>query len=365
MNRVLFKVHGALAVAACIPLLVICTSGSVIVFKQELDRLFMADTVQVVEQAQRLPFDVLLGELQRQFPQYEVVGWAVPDDPGMADRLYLIREDSSDWSSLYLDAFTGRALVAPEIYGADFSDWLVELHYTLLLGDVGTVVGAVCALILLALAATGIALHRMFWKRMLVVRWRSRMLPSDLHKRIGVLSGPILIVLAFTGAWWNTDELLHELEAHADGVGHHVMRERLYGDALSLDALIADARRRIPGFRARYVTLPYEPGVDVSVWGAVPDAGIFASDYASVVRFDPVSGRHQQTSDVREASLSARILDSYRRLHFGDFAGLPSRLLWSLVGMMPLVLAATGLTLWWRRRPQKRANRLRAGFRYR
>nr|WP_241651954.1 PepSY-associated TM helix domain-containing protein [Pseudoalteromonas phenolica] len=49
-------------------------------------------------------------------------------------------------------------------------------------------------------------------------------------------------------------------------------------------------------------------------------------------------------------------VDSFRKLHFGYFAGLPSRVIWCLIGLTPLIFAITGCYLWLkRRRPKKRA----------
>jgi uncharacterized iron-regulated membrane protein len=48
------------------------------------------------------------------------------------------------------------------------------------------------------------------------------------------------------------------------------------------------------------------------------------------------------------------------RLHFGRFAGLPVEIIWTVFGLMPAVLFATGALLWWKRvlRPWMRGRRI-------
>lgn len=139
------------------------------------------------------------------------------------------------------------------------------------------------------------------------------------------------------------------------------MQSRLYNDSLTLDGMLAQARGSVAGFEPTYITFPYEPGVTFRVFGDVPEPNPLISQYASMVAFDPHNGAKLSAFDIREAGFGPRLLDSFRRLHFGDFGGLPSRIFYAVVGLAPLVLAVTGLTLWaMRRRKVRQVNARRA-----
>lgn len=360
MNKVLFKAHSWLALFCFIPLLVICITGSILVFKHEIDRLLMADKVRVdYSGEQRMPLDSLLGMVNQAHPDYEAVGWVLYLDPGRADVMYLMEKGTSDWSYISLNQYTGELLAEPRPHDHYFTDWLLELHFNLLLHDTGMLISSIFGLALMLLGVTGLILHRKFWKNFFTLRWKSRLVVyfSDLHKMVGVIASPILVILAFTGVWWNIAELLHEMEHHEDGHGHHIMQDRLYSDRISLDAMLEESADRIKGFQTTYISLPYEPDLDVYFWGDVPSSNFLYSEYASVLGFDKETGENLSTLDVREAGLGWQIVDTYRRLHFGDFAGLPSRILWAIVGLAPLLLAITGITLWWKRRAQRKRSR--------
>lgn len=361
MNKVLFKIHSTLALFAFVPLLVICVTGSLLVFKHEIDWLLMGDKVRVEAQQVRLPMDSLLQNINAAQPDYEVVGWVRYQDDQRADQVYLIEKGTIEWSFLHLNQYAGNLISQPVPHDHYLTDWLLELHYTFLLHDAGLLITTVFALALLLLGVSGLILHRRFWKNFFTLRWNSRLVVyfSDLHKMVGVISSPILIVLAFTGGWWNIASILHEMEEHADGYEHPVMAGRLYNDTLSIDGLLEQSRQQIDGFTANYLSFPYEPGANFMFWGSVPGSNFLTSEYASVTSFDAQSGELLSASDIRQASLGAKIVDSYRRLHFGDFAGLASRVLWVVMGMAPLLLAVTGLTLWWKRRRQRRFARLK------
>lgn len=355
MTRALFKVHRTLAVFAFVPLLVICVTGSILVFKHEIDRLLMEDKVRVDESAagaERLPLDELLGTVNAAEPGYEAVGWVWFLDRARADVVYLVEKGTSDWSYLTLNQYTGDIVGDPRPLDHYLTDWLLELHFTFLLHDAGLVVTSLFAVILLTLGVTGIVIYRKFWKQFFTLRWNKRLVVyfSDLHKMTGIVASPVLIVLAFTGAWWNIASVLYEIEEHSNGEEHHVMTARLYNDELSLDSLRADAMSRIDGFEATYLSMPWEPGVDFSFYGDVPSGNFLLSQYGSIVSYDADSGAHLATLDIREAGVGAKVVDSYRRLHFGDFAGLFSRVLWAVLGLSPVLLAVTGITLWAKRR---------------
>lgn len=355
MNKSLFKIHSLMALWTFIPLLVVCITGSLLVFKHEIDTLLMHDKVRVEPQTVRAPLDELLVSVNRQYPDYEVVGWVLFQDKGRADVVYVMEKGTNEWSYLLLNPYTRAVLAAPVPHDHYFTDWLLELHYTLLLHDSGLLMTSILAVALLLLGITGLILHRRFWKNFFTLRWNARLVVyfSDLHKMIGIISAPVLVILAFTGGWWNIAAYLHELEEHADGFEHPAMQDRLYSDAISLDKLVAEAERSVAGLSATYLSLPWEPEANISVWGEVPTGNILSSQYNSVVAFDAHTGEMLSTYDIREAGLGARIIDTYRRLHFGDFAGLFSKVIWALLGASPLILALTGTTIWFKRRRQR------------
>ncbi|WP_250459044.1 PepSY-associated TM helix domain-containing protein [Microbulbifer litoralis] len=360
MNKFLFKLHSWMALVAFVPLLVICVTGSILVFKHEVDTLLIEDRVRVDPAGrERMELDALANSVHSHFPDYEIVGWVPFQDRGRADLVYTMERGTSEWTYALLNQYTGEPLRPPMGTTHHLTDWLLSLHYTLLMDDAGLLVTSVFSILLCLLGISGFILYRKFWKNFFTLRWNARLIVyfSDLHKMTGIIGAPVLLILGFTGAWWNIEHFAHELEHHADGAEHYKMAERLYNDDLSLQGLMNDASRQLDGFETTYISFPWEPGTNFTFWGDVHSGNPLQSQYASMVSYNAQSGEHLSNYDIREASLGATILDTYRRLHFGNFAGLVSKVIWCVVGLSPLLLSVTGIYIWNRRRSKRRAAR--------
>lgn len=363
MRKRLWQLHSWLGLAAGLGLLVIGLSGSLLVFHEELEALFHPELVRV-EPAPggRLALDTLLAHAQRQLPDHEVTGWLPQyEAPHLADVLYVIERGHREWLVATLDPYTGKLLASPRLGTTTLTGWLLDLHYAFFADHAGMIAAGLLGLLLLVLGVTGTWLYRDFWRSFFTLRWRggARILFSDLHKFTGITSVVFNLLLGFTGAYWNLTHVIGEWIA-----GEHVqarIERRLYGPGLSLDALSRDAAQRLPGFRGNFISLPADPAAPtVTLWGAVEPRGPLTSPYGSFLGYDPATGAHRSTHDLREAGLWARIADSFRPLHYGDFGGLPVKLLWCLGGLTPGVLAVSGFAIWWRRRPRRTSTRTAA-----
>jgi uncharacterized iron-regulated membrane protein len=51
----------------------------------------------------------------------------------------------------------------------------------------------------------------------------------------------------------------------------------------------------------------------------------------------------------KKLSFGEEVLDWLAKLHFGRFAGLPSKLVWTVFGLVPAALVTTGILMWWDR----------------
>lgn len=352
MRKRLWQLHSWLGLFAGLGLVVIGLSGSLLVFREELESLVHPELVRVEPAASgRLSFDALLAHAQRQLPAHEIAGWLPRhDDPHLADLLYVIPHGTNEWQIATLDPYTGRLLASPRDGTDTLTGVLLELHYTFFADHAGMIVTGLLALALCTLGVTGVWLYREFWKNLLTLRWGrgARILFSDLHKFIGITSVAFNLLLGFTGAYWN---LTHVIGEELAGLPEQPrMERRLYPDSLSLDALAADAAQRLPGFRANYLSLPFAPDGGITLWGAFEPRGPLDGPYGSQVFYDEKTGAHKSTTDLRQAGLWTRIVDTFVPLHYGTFGGLPVKLLWCLGGLTPGTLAVSGFFIWRLRR---------------
>ena len=354
MNKILFKVHRLLAFLLCVPLLLISLSGSVLVFKHEVDALLMPELVRLAPGNEvRRSFDELLSSFYQAYPDYEVTGWQMYADPGRADLVYVMARGGSEWSSLFFNQYSGRALSPPTSPKYYVTDLVREFHYTFLAGDLGLLLGAVVAVLLCLQSLVGLILHRKFWKVLFTIRYRARPIIylGDIHKLLGAISAPVLLVLGFTGAFWNINQLRHSVQKPPSTA--YVVGERLYNPALSIDALVQESQLRVVGLTPSFISLPSKPGYSIGILGGSTEQHPLYSNFANSVRYNAQTGGYVSMRDIRDSDSVDQVKNSFRRLHFGDFAGNWSRVVWAILGFSPVVLIVSGLAMWRLRRPQR------------
>ncbi len=365
MRKTLFKIHSWVALIAIIPLIVISITGSVLVFKSEIDGLLMPNSHFVVKALpERLPIDKLIAKTERTYPNYIVASWEIFNDD-TADRVYLIKRGTEQWAKLHLNQYTGDILSEPVGTSHYFTDWFLELHYTFLLNDfknlpgqTGTVLGFFFAVFLLVLGISGLIIYRKFWRRLFSVRWRAtlQIVLSDIHKMTGVLGSPIIIILAITGGYFNWAVWYHEVIEHAQEE-HYVLTNPLYSHDISLQQILDDSKKQISTFNGTFLVLPLEPDENITLFGEVSTTNPLASEYANTITYNKLTGEHMANWDIREVGIGWQVIDSFRKLHFGYFAGLVSKVLWAVIGLSPVWLAGTGFYLWFTRRARKKLSR--------
>ncbi|MDT0583599.1 MULTISPECIES: PepSY-associated TM helix domain-containing protein [Alteromonadaceae] len=374
MRKTLFKWHSYLALIAMIPVLVISITGSILVFKVEIDSLLrphhmvvnptITDTSQTT---QRLALDDLMSRIQATYPDYILSGWelfgtddnAVIEEHGRSDTAYAIKKNTETWFKIYINQYTGEILSEPKHMEHYITDWLLELHYAFLLHFSGTVIGAIFGLILLFLGISGIILYRKFWRKLFTLRWGSakRILFSDVHKMVGIFSSPVLIIIAFTGVYWNISIVLHEVLEHGFEEAHPAITEPYHAETISFESLRENASMQIDSFRATYLAIPNEPKMDITFFGEVDTPNPLISQYASMVTYHHKTGDLVMASDIRDTGFLRKFDDSTRKLHFGYFAGIWSKIVWCIIGISPVILMITGLIMYLIRRQPKRKAR--------
>ncbi len=317
------------------------------------------------ENAHRQSLDTLMGNITEEYSDYVLAGWELfgvnvhehsHSMTQRSDTAYAIKKHTDTWYKIYIDQYSGEVLSEPKHMEHYITDWLLELHYAFLLHFSGTVIGAVIGLILLFLGISGVILYRGFWRKLFTLRMAAatRILYSDVHKMVGIICSPILIVIAFTGVYWNVSIILHEVLEHGFEEEHPIITEAYHSPHISFDDLSQQTAAVINSFTPTYLAIPNEPGMDITFFGSVNTNNFLISQYASSITYSHTTGDLMASSDIREMGFLRKFDDSTRKLHFGYFAGMWSKVLWCIVGLAPLILSITGVVMYLLRRNPKR-----------
>jgi uncharacterized iron-regulated membrane protein len=280
-RRALFQLHQWVGVAIGLYVVMMSLTGSVIVWRDELDKLICPRHVAVNPSGPRLSDGELAAAAHAALPRVRAAEIRVlpPRSPAEAVEVWFLR--GSERLERLFDPYSGKLIGSTIACEPQWLTEAVELHDHLLLGDeTGLVVNGFGALLLTILCLSGALL---WWPGK--ARW------------------PESLSVAWQGSWQRFCWRLHS--ATGFWMFLLVFMWTLTGVYLSF-----------PDFFAQFL---YSPD-----GGRGPYAGI-----------EPA-------------------LRWFVRLHFGRTFGVPVKLAWALLGLVPTIMFGSALLVWWQRIVRRR-----------
>ncbi len=361
LNR-LFVLHSWAGIVTGLLMFIVCFSGSVVVFKNEIDLWANPSLAQLPRSEKPAPLDTVLAQLQAHYPGAMVETIALPDAIN-PHYFAFVREPGAPASTrtkIALRSDTG-AVVGP--VDSQLGQYLRMLHVFLFFGP-RWIVGFLGAA-MLVLIATGIVIHRKILAELFTQRWgRSlRVVMSDLHKCVGIWGLGFHILIAGTGAWMGLAPLFEQsfkyvttptptMADSAAAVSRKAAAAATPAPMQSLDGLYAAAQQAAPGLQARYASLQR--------WGtasaSVAFTGSLQGHLLSTARVEAnaATGAITRVHDPRTQGFWSQFNGLMEPLHFGDFGGLTLKWLYFVLGMTPAFLSISGTLIWLDSRQQRR-----------
>jgi uncharacterized iron-regulated membrane protein len=362
VRQLVLKVHLWLSLAFALVILVACVTGAVLVYRHPIDRalnpaLYEATTGDV-------GWDAVWNAVRTQYPSTE--GALIR---GPLDRhVYQVEiGDELLPFSLHVDPGTGRILGArsPE---QSFVGWLFLLHFNLFAGEPGHTVIGTAGIVLVLITLTGVWLWWPTLRRLpfdFTVRWRRPLsiVNYDLHRVIGIVSLPLVFIIALTGAmlvfYEVGSQFVHALflttparETLRASAGVTVGQPQ---QSVTLNHAAAVAARQAAGAIRSSMYVSASPDQPIRVWlrtpGDVrPNVGSWSADV------DRRTGAVVSSMVPSNTSLAAHVDETWViALHFGSFGGELVQVVYVVGGLTPVVLLITGTTHWLLRRRRSRA----------
>lgn len=244
-QKFFYKLHTYLSLLFFIPLAVVCFSGAILVYKDELNSLLIPNIVNANLNKEnlnkRISFDELRDIIAGELGGYEMVGINIDANPKKCDKIWLIEHNDSqkEWKFIYFDAFIGKIKSEPLAHDEGFFGVLTELHESLFLGKSGHVILTLTAIFTFFICISGFVIYRKFWLTLLRLRVnRLNVFMSDIHKMIGIFSTPILLLICISGFWWE-----FQMARMPEFKNDFVIDAKIYNKNLSLDELVARSKK--------------------------------------------------------------------------------------------------------------------------
>jgi uncharacterized iron-regulated membrane protein len=316
-RKAVFQVHLWMGITLSVYILAISATGSVLVFRPELDAALKPEPRTVAVSGRRLSRDELREAALRAYPGYKVfyVFEKRHPDAGEPTEIWLDRAGKSRKMRLF-DPYTGRDLGDSVPWDYRFFLAATEFHGSLVGGPKGRTVNGIGAILLTAMGLTGLVLWWpgvMRWRRGLTIDWKAnwKRVNWDLHSAIGIWMAAFVLLWGITGSYL-------------------------------------------------VFPVPFEKAVNqvfpLKQYRPIPEAAL----------------GHKSPGNTTEARL-IRVADDDEPIpqrsrapiqrSFGDWVlrwfSMPVKVLWCVLGLAPTALFGTGALMWWNRVLSREARSLR------
>jgi uncharacterized iron-regulated membrane protein len=341
--RVLFLLHRWIGLCSLLFLIIVGSTGSILVYKAQLIRWLHPECFRIVSSAPPISIDDALHALVSQHPD-ETLRYIFPPLNDQTPYLF----ETVGGKNIYLHPATGEVLGTIDT-NHGLIGWIRALHTTLALGTTGelllTFLGA--ATLLLLCSGVYFALHQ-GWKFRGNQLSRQQDTVRFLHTVGGLWMTPILLLLVLTGLALHQGPLLTKLLNHNQRSSEKSSLPSFFAPAQdpTLQDLVTAAEKHLPNSRTTRIALPQQNSSRISL--RLKRAGELHPNGMTFLTLDRQNGAllHQVLST--EGSLASRLLRY--PLHIGAYGGQLTQLLHFLAGLAMALLSILGGWLWLRRK---------------
>lgn len=347
------RLHGFIGMTMGLLLVVISLSGAGIVFQKEIDRALNRSLFYVAPQATQVTLDAMLKPVLTAHPELPIWFIEVPTEPNES---YVVNQKLANEHRLqtFVNPYTGEVLGSRR-WEHSFIGFLYTLHHDLFIGKIGQILVGVAGGMLLLMAISGVLLWT-GWRKFMngfKIRWNApvALISYDLHKVSGILSSIFLLITAFTGI---IIVAVHFLPMFNPALEKAALPQT---PPVAFSELMQKADAAIPQGKTTFIEFPEHDPEKLLIRKRLPNQETGRFDL-STVELDRYKGEVVQATPVVKADPFFAFLVAIADLHFGTFGGLPTRILYLIIGAMPTLLLLTGLIQWKRRRSITRSEKL-------
>ncbi|KMQ66940.1 hypothetical protein ACM46_01060 [Chryseobacterium angstadtii] len=374
IKYLMWMMHLWLGLLSSIVVLIMCLTGCLYAFKNQIIDLYNSDKVYISpgSSASRNP-DQIQAELLKNGK--ELTSLLIPESKS---RSYVIsyKENQLDKSSYY-NQYTGQILGQADTGANRFFEIVLDIHRNLMMGNVGRQIVGASVLIFCLLLISGFILwlpkKLKFLKQGLTVKLKAKFqrVNYDLHNTLGFYTFLMLFFIAVTGLYvtypWVKNALIVSLGGSSiDHIAEDKSEDDPFGvlmeDMLqkqnekknlkntasaSIDKILELSNKQLPYTAVTSIELPNKenPRYVVIKTNTQNFLGMMLPDE---VTFDK-TGVFKTKELFSDRPLNKQFTALAKPLHTGEIMGLPSIILYFMVSLIGCSLPVTGFLIWWHR----------------
>lgn len=356
--RIWAWIHKWTSLISTLFILMLCITGLPLVFEHEIEHAMMPELEQVSADIPSPSLDSILASAEANRPNEQALYFILDKDDPLA--LVITAESTmAGPDDLYYQAFNlrnGHKIDMPQpTEGIMYV--IKKLHVDMFAGLPGMLfLGGMTILMLIAIIS-GVVLYTPFMRKLEFSEIRQskgqRTRWLDLHNLLGIVTVVWLFVVGLTGAIntlampieqvWQATELIDMASTHKD--------KPVTSQLASLDIVAENLRKERPDLTLLTIAMPNTPFASPHHYGLyMVGATAVTSRLLTPALADAGTG---DITSLREMPMYVKALFISQPLHFGDYGGLPLKILWVILDLLTIVVVVSGLYLWIVRRKSK------------
>jgi uncharacterized iron-regulated membrane protein len=348
-----YRLHKWTSLICTALLLMACVTGLPLVFHDELDALLEPHVApaKVEASATTANLDPMVSQAQARFPAMHPFSVVWDDDEPRIFVNMSFSDEPKDGEirSVIFDAHTGMLLEIPRDH-LDVTGFLLRLHSEIFLGLPGELTMGVMALTFVLSLISGALVYGPFMRRLEFGTYRRdgprRTKWFDLHNLLGIVTLTWALVVGATGVMnalstplfgvWRAQTLPEIMVPFHD--------KPLPTHLRSVDESVKEVSAALPRMEISAVLFPnrvFSSPRHYLVWarGTTP----VTSRLLTPTLVDVETGALTMSGGL---PWYLRALELSRPLHFGDYGGLPLKIIWGLFDVVLIAVLFSGLYLW-------------------
>lgn len=344
-KKTLLKAHSWTGLIAGLFLILMGISGSILVFQHDIEDMLWKDHIQI-EGYNDLDIDRGFQKIQQEYGQWDIRLMHFRENEAL---IFNLRKPTE---RLFVFVHPSSGEIIKEVNElTTFTRWLLKFHYSFQSGPFGRLLVLIIGVLFFISLLTGLFVYRKSILDTLLFRTRikrknKRSFYSSLHRIVGVWALVLNLLLVVTGtflAWKVTVSGFNPPAAP---------------QTPTVTAPIDNALEEIKGMKAdftpTYIRLPLNEQAQVVVYGVYENDPFYFSEFGNYFLVDHRTGKISGETKITEADLPTQLANTLIPLHFGQYGGIWSKLLYALVGLSGPFLSVSGFIIWQQGKKRKK-----------
>ncbi|MGF7218097.1 putative iron-regulated membrane protein [Spirosoma lacussanchae] len=353
-----FLIHKWTSLICTAFLLMLCLTGLPLIFHEEIEHMEGKAPLAPVLPAgtPQVPLEKLAEKARQHYPN-KVIRYTYWDEHEPNTTTFTLSDSitspADDYTLLILDSRTAQVLEEPAVKEG-FMYIMLQLHVDMFLGLGGKLFLGLMGLLFFVAILSGLMLYSPIMRRfnfgMIRTEKSTRLKWLDMHNMLGVVTVIWASVVGLTGVvntlaevvlgFWQQGQL-------AEMVAPYKNEAPLTGQLSPLDKAMKVALRTAPDMSPSFIAYPGTPYSSqhhyaVFMKGNTP----LTERLVKPVLIDAKTGA---LTDVRTMPWYVNAFFLSQPLHFGDYGGLPLKIIWAVFDLIMIVILISGLYLWFAR----------------